>query len=89
MDAEFMRIVSDMLATTVRLSAPVLMAALVIGVVVGLIQTVMQVQEATLTFVPKVIAIALILGLTGDWMLAGLEDFMQRSLDSIPALLAG
>lgn len=89
MDVEFMRIISDMLATTVRLSAPILLASLVIGVFVGLVQTVMQVQEATLTFVPKVIAIAIILGLTGGWMLGELEDFMQRSLDSIPALLAG
>jgi flagellar biosynthetic protein FliQ len=89
MDVEFMRIVSDMLTTTARLSAPILIASLVIGVLVGLVQTVMQVQEATLTFVPKVVAIALILGFTGNWMLGELEDFMIRSLDSIPALLAG
>jgi flagellar biosynthetic protein FliQ len=89
MDVEFMRIVSDMLTTTTRLSAPILIASLVIGVLVGLVQTVMQVQEATLTFVPKVVAIALILGFTGNWMLGELEDFMIRSLDSIPALLAG
>jgi flagellar biosynthesis protein FliQ len=66
MDVEFMRIVSDMLTTTTRLSAPILIASLVIGVLVGLVQTV-----------------------TGNWMLGELEDFMIRSLDSIPALLAG
>lgn len=89
MDAELMRIISDTLFTAARVSAPILISALAVGVVIGLIQTVLQVQEATLTFVPKLVAIAMILAVSGGWMLAELEDFMLRSLDSLPALIAG
>ena len=84
-----MRIIADTLWTATRITSPILLAALVIGVAVGLVQTVLQVQEATLTFVPKLLAIAIILALSGNWMLAELQDLMIRSLDSIPALLAG
>lgn len=89
MDAEFMRIIADTLWTTTRISSPILMASLVIGVTVGLVQTVFQVQEATLTFVPKLLAIGIILAMSGNWMLSELQDLMVRSLDSIPSLLIG
>lgn len=89
MDAELTRIIGDTLMTAARVSAPILISALAVGVVIGLIQTVLQVQEATLTFVPKLIAIAVILAVSGGWMLTELEDFMIRSLDSLPALIAG
>ena len=89
MDAEFMRIIADAMWTATRLTSPILLAALVIGVAIGLVQTVFQVQEATLTFVPKLLAIGIILAMSGNWMLSELRDFMVRSLDSIPALLAG
>ena len=84
-----MRIISDTLFTAARVSAPILVSALAVGVLVGLIQTVLQVQEATLTFVPKLVAIAVILAASGGWMLGELEEFMLRSLDSLPALIAG
>jgi len=84
-----MRIIADALWTATRITSPILLAALVIGVTIGLVQTVLQVQEATLTFVPKLLAIGIILAVSGNWMLVELEDFMLRSLDSIPALLAG
>ncbi len=84
-----MRIISDTLFTAARVSAPILMSALAVGVVIGLIQTVLQVQEATLTFVPKLVAIAVILAASGGWMLGELEEFMLRSIDSLPALIAG
>ena len=89
MEAELMRIIGDTLLTAARVSAPILISALAVGVVIGLVQTVLQVQEATLTFVPKLIAIAVILAVSGGWMLTELEDFMLRSLDSLPALIAG
>ena len=89
MDAELMRIISDTLFTTARVSAPILISALAVGVTVGLVQTVLQVQEATLTFVPKLIAIAVVLAASGGWMFGELEEFMLRSLDSLPALIAG
>jgi len=75
--------------TATRVSAPILLSALVVGVAIGLVQTVLQVQEATLTFVPKLIAIALILALSGNWMLSELQEFTLRAFDSIPALIAG
>ncbi|MGI9607330.1 MAG: flagellar biosynthetic protein FliQ [Acidimicrobiales bacterium] len=89
MDAELMRLISDTLLTATRLSAPILISALVVGVVIGLGQTVFQVQEATLTFVPKLVVIAIVLAVSGNWMLDELQEFFLRSLDSVPALIAG
>lgn len=84
-----MRIMADTLWTATRITSPILLSALVIGVAIGLVQTVFQVQEATLTFVPKLLAIGVILAISGNWMLSELQDLMLRGLDSIPALLAG
>lgn len=84
-----MRIIADTMWTATRITSPILLAALIIGVTIGLVQTVFQVQEATLTFVPKLLAIGIILAVSGNWMLSELQDLMIRSLDSIPALLAG
>lgn len=84
-----MRIMADTLWTATRITSPILLSALVIGVAIGLVQTVFQVQEATLTFVPKLLAIGIILAISGNWMLSELQDLMLRGLDSIPALLAG
>ena len=67
-----------MLWTTALLAAPVLLASLAVGLVVGLVQAATSVSEQTLTFVPKLAAIALVLVVFGASMMTLLGDFMQE-----------
>ncbi|MDR2516091.1 MAG: flagellar biosynthesis protein FliQ [Spirochaetaceae bacterium] len=71
---------------TLTLAAPLLIAALVVGLVVAIFQATTQIQEQTLTFVPKVIAILLVLGFFGGWMFSSLGDYTVRLFGMIPAL---
>lgn len=59
----------------VKLSAPLLLASLVVGLVISLIQTITSIQEQTLTFVPKLLVTMLIILVTGGWMLKTLSEF--------------
>ena len=67
-----------MLWTTALLAAPVLLASLAVGLVIGLIQAATSVNEQTLTFVPKLAAIAIVLVIFGASMMTLLGDFMQE-----------
>jgi flagellar biosynthetic protein FliQ len=67
-----------MLWTTALVAAPILLASLAIGLVIGLIQAATSVNEQTLTFVPKLAAVALVLELFGASMMALVSDFMQE-----------
>lgn len=66
-----------MLWTTALVAAPVLLAGLAVGLVVGLVQAATSINEQTLTFVPKLVAIALVLVLLGGSMMGLIGDFMQ------------
>jgi flagellar biosynthetic protein FliQ len=68
-------------------SAPVLGMVLVVGLIVSLFQAVTQINEATLAFVPKLIAAVAVLTLAGPWMLSMLVEYIQRTIESIPASL--
>ena len=68
-------------------SAPALGAALVTGLVVSILQAATQINEATLAFIPKLIAVFLALALAGPWMLALLSDYVKRLFTDIPALI--
>jgi flagellar biosynthetic protein FliQ len=68
-DVEVLEILLSALNLVARLAGPMLMATLIIGVVVSILQTVTQIQEMTLTFVPKLVAAAAILVFGGNWML--------------------
>ena len=70
-------------------SAPVLLVALMIGLVVSLLQAVTQINEATLTFLPKMVAITVTLMAIGPWMLTMLTDYIARTLQSIPQNATG
>lgn len=76
---------SILLAT--KLAGPILLVSLLIGVGVGLIQSATQVQEQTLTFVPKLIGIALVVVLAGNWMLSQLTGFTTNLFEMIPRLI--
>ena len=65
-------------------SAPVLLAVLVVGLVVSIFQAATQINEATLSFVPKIIAAVVVLAIAGPWMMTTLVEYLQRTLQSIP-----
>ncbi len=69
------------------ISAPVLLVALGVGLIVGVLQAATQIQEMTLSFIPKLFAIVITLGILGGWMMGVLVDFTKRLVGSIPALL--
>ncbi len=68
---------SDALYIVIKTSAPILLVSLIVGLIVSIFQTVTSIQEQTLTFVPKVIAIFLAIILLGHWMLNNMTGFME------------
>lgn len=68
-------------------SLPLFGAALITGLIVSIFQAATQINEMTLTFVPKLAAIFITLVLAGPWMLTLLTDFMRRLIESIPAMI--
>ena len=65
-------------------SAPILLTVLVVGLVVSVLQAATQINEATLSFVPKVVAAVAVLAVAGPWMLTQLVDYIQQTLLAIP-----
>ena len=65
-------------------SAPVLLVVLGVGLVVSVFQTATQINEATLSFVPKIVAAVAVLGVAGPWMMTTLVEYLQRTLMAIP-----
>lgn len=86
-DAQVIEIVTQMLGVATRLAAPILLVSLVIGVVISILQTITQIQEMTLTFVPKLIGVAAILVFGGSWMLRELVGWVTALWRSIPTML--
>ncbi len=70
-----------------QLSLPILVLSLVVGVIVSLFQAVTQIQEQTLTFVPKIIVLVLALVVLGPWMLHTIVGFTSGLLTSLPATM--
>ena len=68
-------------------SAPLFIAALVTGLLVSIFQAATQINEATLSFVPKLLMIFVTLIAAGPWMLTTLTDFMRRLLEGIPGFI--
>ena len=66
-------------------SAPVLLVVLVVGLLVSIFQAATQISEATLSFVPKVLAAVAMLGFAGPWMMTTLVEYLQRTLMAIPS----
>lgn len=72
-----MDITRDALFLIIKVSLPVLLVSLCVGLVVSIFQTVTSIQEQTLTFVPKIICVFLSLVLFGNWMMESIVEFMQ------------
>ncbi|MCB1955030.1 MAG: flagellar biosynthesis protein FliQ [Rhodocyclaceae bacterium] len=72
---------------TLLVSAPLFLAALATGLLVSIFQAATQINEMTLTFVPKLVAIFFTLVVMGPWMITHITDFIQRLYSSIPGLI--
>jgi len=77
----------DALWVTALLAAPLLLSALGVGLLVGMIQAATQIQEMTLTFIPKLMVLSIALVVSGSWMLGLLTDFTIELFQRIPELI--
>ncbi|MDO8775992.1 MAG: flagellar biosynthesis protein FliQ [Burkholderiaceae bacterium] len=75
----------EALLMLLMVAAPVLGAALLVGLLVSLFQAVTQINEATLAFVPKLIAVVAVFAIAGPWMLTMLVEYIRRTIEAIPA----
>ncbi|NTV10849.1 MAG: flagellar biosynthesis protein FliQ [Zoogloea sp.] len=85
--ATVMDIGRQALEVTLLVSAPLFIAALVTGLIVSIFQAATQLNEATLSFVPKLVVMFLTLVLAGPWMITILTDFIRRLFEAIPSLI--
>ena len=77
----------EALTVTMLVAAPMLLFGLIVGLVVSIFQAVTQINEMTLTFVPKILAVALALLIFLPWMISTLTDFTRHMFDLIPGLV--
>ncbi len=75
---DVLAILQDSLLVALKLAAPMLVASIAIGLVIAIFQAATQIHEQTLTFVPKVLVIALLLIIMGSWMITLMDDLVQR-----------
>lgn len=87
-DANVIRIGMDAMMVATKLAAPTLVTALTVGVAIGLVQSATQLQEATLSFVPKFAAVGVAILVSGSWMLRQMVDYTQALWSSVPSLLS-
>ena len=87
MNDQVVQIVAEALLTATKIAGPILVATLVVGLALSIIQSATQVQESTLTFLPKLFVAALVLVLTGAWALRTLEGFTHDLFAMVPSLI--
>ncbi len=75
------------LELTVTLAAPLLLTALAVGLIVGIFQAATQINEMTLSFIPKLLAMAAVLAITGPWMLRQLVEYTRNLITNIPGMI--
>ncbi len=86
-DADVTNIAVQTMTLAAKVAAPILLTALLVGFAISVFQAATQIQEQTLSFVPKMIAVAIALLVTGNWVLAELVDFTHQLFATLPALL--
>ena len=80
-------IATEALAITLKVSMPFLLAGLVVGLLVSIFQAVTQIQEQTLSFIPKILVTGAVIALAGPWMLDQLATYTRELFASIPTLV--
>jgi flagellar biosynthetic protein FliQ len=86
-ETQVIEIITSAIWTATKVGAPVLIVAEAVGVLMGLLQSVTQIQEQTLAFVPKFAAVGLVIAVSGNWMLQEMVTFTSQLLERIPHLL--
>jgi flagellar biosynthetic protein FliQ len=86
-DQSVIHIATMTMLVSAKVAGPILIISLAIGLGISLIQSVTQIQEVTLTFVPKLAGVALVIVLAGNWMLNTLVEFTRQLFDLIPSLI--
>ena len=84
--ASLLALADRMLWVTALVAAPVLLASLAVGLAVGVIQAATSINEQTLSFIPKVLAIGLTMAVAGGWMINTLVDYTRNIFTRIPSL---
>lgn len=84
-----LKLCNEALLMILILSGPALITSLVVGLMISVFQATTQIQEQTLTFVPKIVAVFLVIGLLGNWLISQLVVFSARIYSLIPRLSAG
>ena len=85
--AEVLDVGRDAIWLVIQLSAPVLIVGLVVGVGIGLLQALTQIQEQTLSFIPKIIGVAVVIVVLGPWMLGQLVSYTTALYTAIPSMV--
>lgn len=80
-------IAQDTVLVAIKLVAPILLSSLAVGLIVAMFQAATQINEQTLTFIPKLITIIVVLMLAGPWMLQVIVDYFQDLMHQIPVLI--
>lgn len=80
-EGQILDVLREALIVAFKLAAPMLIVSILVGLIISIFQAATQIHEQTLTFVPKVIVIALLLLFTGSWMISVLSDFIMRLFD--------
>ena len=75
------------LVVTLMIAAPLLLTALAVGLLVGVLQAATQINEMTLSFIPKLLSLAAVLVIAGPWMLRTLIDYTRHLIESLPRLI--
>ncbi|HVP21224.1 MAG TPA: flagellar biosynthesis protein FliQ [Anaerolineaceae bacterium] len=86
-EAYMISLAQNAMTITLMIAGPVLIVSLIIGVLVSLIQAATQINEVTLSFIPKIIGISVVMMLLGSWMMQQLISFTAKILNSLPDLV--
>ncbi len=86
-DGYVIQLTMMMLLTAAKIAAPILLTALLVGFAVSLIQALTQLQDQTIAFVPKIIAVGVALIISGNWMIQSLVNFTYDSFQLLPSML--
>lgn len=84
--SQVMEVLQAAMVTALKISAPILIVSMVIGLVISILQAATQIHEQTLTFVPKLLAIAVVLVILGAWIMQTMNDFTKHIFDMIVSL---
>lgn len=87
-DGDVMSIASEAIWVALQLVGPILIVGLVVGLVIAVFQAVTQIQEQTLVFIPKILAIVAVIAVTGPWMMGTMVTYTKQLITSIPSVVA-